>query len=159
VTQADLVALQRRRDVVETRILPLLGLQGVPIGQKFCCLLHKEAHPSAAIIAPREGQPDDMYVYGDFHGTGRKTWPLAVVYWAYKTGKPPEELSKSSLVTWTLRMLIDAGVLAPSSAPRPQPLPPDVPAYARKVYEGFCFLLQCKWWIKGERPQPCQNLL
>ena len=37
-------------------------------------------------------------------------------------------------------------VPAPVRAPK---LPEDAPAFVRPVYDGFCFLLQCKWLIKA----------
>ena len=58
-----------------------------------------------------------------------------------------------SVATWQLRLLAEAGILAPYSAPV-RPLPSDVRPAVRTVYEGFLFLLACKWWHTPEAPTP-----
>ena len=68
----------------------------------------------------RDGHDAETYVYGDFHGRERQTWPLAVIYWAVKTGQLLRRLPKPTLVTWTTRLLVDAGVLRSRPGPCPE---------------------------------------
>jgi hypothetical protein len=103
--------------------------------------------PSAEIRPPRAEYPDEVFAYIDYHATGRKTWPLASIYRALITGKPPQMMNPPSLVTWTLRMLVDAGIVAPALVQAPK-LPQEAPTYVQPVYDGFCFLLACKWRLK-----------
>jgi hypothetical protein len=149
VTQADLLVLLRRWDAVE-RCLPLLGLAAVRLQQKFYCVVHPDQRASAALYPPRQGHAEDTYVYLDFHGADREGWPLPVIYWALKTGQAPRLLPKSTLVTWTVRMFIEAGVLTPASVRAPK-LPEHAPAFVRPIYDGFVRLLQCKWRIEETR--------
>ena len=149
-TSWDLTALLGRADVVGC-CLPLIRLEHVAIGKKFTCAVHLEKRASAAILAPRDAH--ETYVYADFHGAEQKIWPLPVIYWAIKTGKPPERMPPSSLLVWTVRLLVDAGVLAPARIPSLPPLPPDAPSAAQAVYDGFRLLLQCRWHYK-EDPAP-----
>jgi hypothetical protein len=48
------------------------------------------------------------------------------------------------LIVWTCRLLFDAGVLEPASIPD-IPLPNDTPEDARIIYQGFRYLLGCRW--------------
>jgi hypothetical protein len=57
------------------------------------------------------------------------------------------------VATWQLRLLVEAGLLEPSPVPSPA-LPSDVPPAVRKVYDGFVFLLGCKWWHTPHAPAP-----
>jgi hypothetical protein len=58
-----------------------------------------------------------------------------------------------SVATWQLRLLIEARILSPYPVPA-HPLPSDVRPAIRTVYEGFLFLLACKWWHTREAPTP-----
>ena len=95
------------------KILPLLGLGHVKIGEKFRCVLHQEEHPSAAIMRPE--QPGDPYMYVDFHEReNRKGFPLPLVYYRLKAGKEGEAVERlpaPSFLVWSLRLLRDAGVI------------------------------------------------
>jgi hypothetical protein len=48
-----------------------------------------------------------------------------------------------SVATWQLRLLVEAGIIAPYPVPA-RPLPSEVRPAVRIVYEGFVFLLGCK---------------
>jgi hypothetical protein len=138
------------------RCLRVLGLRYVQRpGQTFRCPLHKpDCHPSAAICRPlRPGQP---YTFSDFHHhEGEPTLlPLPMLYYCLKTGAPTStRLNPPSLLTWTLRLLIEADVLEPVSIKAPK-LKNAVPEGARKVYEGFVHLLSVKWCISNQAPSP-----
>jgi hypothetical protein len=45
---------------------------------------------------------------------------------------------------WSLRLLVEAGLLKPAAVPH-KPLPDTAPARAAKLYEGFLLLLGCRW--------------
>lgn len=127
------------------RVLALPEFAGATREAKFSCLLHPpDEHPSAAIIAPREGYP--AYNYACFHcgEEERSVWPLASVFYARRTGKPVEKMPKPSLTTWTLRMLVKAGVLAPADI-KATKLPDDASKAVRTLYSGVQELLACKW--------------
>jgi hypothetical protein len=131
---------------VVDRVLALPEFAGAKRGAKFSCLLHPpDEHPSAAIMEPREGFP--AYNYVCFHGgeEERRVWPLPNVFYALKTGKPVEMMPAPSLHTWTLHMLVEAGVLAAADMPKAPRLPDDAPEPVRILYRGVQALLSCKW--------------
>ena len=114
----ELVKSLYSQEWVIQKILPLLGLGHVKIGEKFRCVLHEEEHPSAAIMGPK--QPGDSYLYVDFHEReNRKGFPLPLVYYRLKVGKEGEaveQLPAPSFLVWSLRLLRDAGVIEASEA-------------------------------------------
>jgi hypothetical protein len=57
------------------------------------------------------------------------------------------------VATSQLRLLVEARIIEPYPVPA-RPLPPDVRPAVRKVYEGFLFLLACKWWHTPQAPTP-----
>lgn len=138
--------LLRDPDVVK-RCLAAMSLGHLPLGPKFHCPLHPPDHdPSAQIRPPRNGHPDDAYVFMDYHqrdNPDRQVWPLASLFRAVKTDTPLEVIEGPSLLTWTLRMLVEAGVIAPAAIRAPK-LAVDAPQIARTVYRGFKKLLAVK---------------
>ncbi|PON12941.1 hypothetical protein C2W62_36970 [Candidatus Entotheonella serta] len=146
---ADVLSYFSQESVVK-KILPLLGLGEVEIGEKFRCVLHPEARASASILRPeREG---DLYMYIDFHERepGRQAFPLPLVYYYVKRGKrdePIKPLPKPMFLVWALRLLRDAGVIDWVRVTMPS-LPENAKASVRKVYEGFGELLSLKFLVE-----------
>ena len=58
-----------------------------------------------------------------------------------------------SVATWQLRLLIEAGLLAPYPVSA-RPLPSGVRPAIRLVYDGFLLLLGCQWWHTPQAPTP-----
>jgi hypothetical protein len=147
-------ALYSQEWVIE-KILPLLGLGHVKIGEKFRCVLHEEEHPSAAIMRPK--QPGDPYLYVDFHEReNRKGFPLPLVYYRLKAGKAgeaAEQLPAPSFLVWSLRLLRDAGVIEAVKLEAAR-LPEKVSDSIRAVYEGFRDLLSLKFLVDANDPSP-----
>lgn len=127
------------QESVVKKILPLLGLGEVEIGEKFHCVLHPEGRASASILRPeKEGDP---YMYMDFHERepGHQAFPLPLVYYYVKRGKPGERikrLPKPTFLVWALRLLRDAGVIEGVRVDAPR-LPDHAKVSVRRVYEGF----------------------
>ncbi len=127
-----------------------MGIEA-PIGTKFRCPFHTpDAHPSAAIIRPTQsGIP---FVFADYHADDeRKTWPLANVYFALKTGQKPDRLPKPSLLVWSLRLLAEAGVIEPPVVHAPSLTDADTTTH--KVYQGFQELFALRQ-VTGDRNAP-----
>jgi len=132
--------------------LRLLGLGDVKMGRKFCCILpgHEERHPSASIGQ----QADGAVVYRDWHAPkrgGPQWWTLGEVFAAKVTGQLRELRGRPEHAVWVLRLAIEAGVLEPAKVEAPEP-PDDLSPVARKVYEGFLYLLRCKWTYEPAAP-------
>lgn len=151
---AEILSYFSKESIVK-KILPLLGLGEIEIGEKFRCVLHPEARASASILRPE--REDDPYMYMDFHERepGRQAFPLPLVYYYVKQGKrdePIKRLPKPTFFVWALRLLRDAGVIdwVKVSAPR---LPENAKASVRKVYEGFGELLSLKFLVE-RAPSP-----
>jgi bifunctional DNA primase/polymerase-like protein len=133
---------------VVRRCLEALGLSHVTdTGQKFRCILHREKDPSASIFRAHDGE----YRYSDYHAGKHEgadappTYSLTSVYYAKHTGLPlTTRLKASSYVTWSLRLLVDAGVLPPYVLKAPK-LQGECTFYEQVVYEGFQRLLATKW--------------
>ena len=120
--------------------LRLLGLDVRPIGKGFRCILHEERKPSASLFCTDEG----LVLYRDWHERDGAAWfVLPEVYAAVVAGEV-RKLRGPELAVWTLRLAVDAGVLAPARVDAPDP-PGDLSPVARQVYEGFLRLLGCKW--------------
>lgn len=131
---------------------------GVPseikLGSKFHCVLpgHAENKPSASLGRTDTG----YYYYHDWH-YGRHRAPeiltLAEVYAATVTGRVEKQKSPPLHATWKLRMLVEMGVLPPATVPMP-PLPQNASESLRCVYEGFRYLLACRWTMTPNAPAP-----
>lgn len=131
----------------------VLGLPSVPVGRAFRCVLpgHDDHKPSAALWrSPTTGQVK----YHDLHGVDGGEWySLADVRAAQAYGRV-RPLSKSELVTWQLRLLIETGFVQPARVTMP-PLPhklatPDV----NQVYDGLRLLFQARWLHSPQQPAP-----
>jgi hypothetical protein len=114
------------------------------VGQWFCCALpgHGERRPSARLSW---GRGRDALSYYDAHQrSGRPWYLLPEVYCALITKEVPPRLNHPSLVTWRLRLYVEAGILGPYPVEM-KPPPEGASDTLRKVYTGFRLLLQSKW--------------
>lgn len=62
-------------------------------------------------------------------------------------------LTLSAFVTWKLRLDVERGRLRPHEVGA-DPLPDDVPPVVRTSYEGFVYLLGCRWLHTPFAPAP-----
>jgi hypothetical protein len=129
-----------------------LGVPTTRVGQGFLCILpgHIEAHPSASLHwDPKTG----ALVYRDWHARNGVEWYTLPDVRASLVYGHAVRLRGPSVATWQLRLLVEAGILAPYPVPA-RPLPSGVRLAVRTVYEGFLFLLACKWWHTPQAPTP-----
>ena len=123
-------------------------------GRKFCCVLHQERHPSASLVAPRNSSEQWLYVDHHCQDDGPRTLPLPLVYFCQMTRQPTTtRLNTPELLTWSVRLLRDAGVLDGAVVRAPK-LPAEAPDHARTVYEGFQDLLSVKWRVTPGTASP-----
>jgi hypothetical protein len=138
---------------VVQQCLQVIGLGHVrKPGQKFRCVFHKDHHPSASIFQASDGE----YRYADYHHSPDEpsTVSLTSVYIHKRTGAPLHtRLKAPSYLTWSLRLLADAGVLQPKTlaAPKANGLLSDG---ERSCYEGFKELLSLKGLYDDKAPSP-----
>jgi hypothetical protein len=121
-----------------------LGLPIDRLGHAFLCVLpgHEEAHPSASLHwDPQTG----ALQYRDWHARSGVAWYTLPDVRASLAFGHALRLRGPSVATWQLRLLVEAGLLEPSPVPA-CPLPSTVRPSIRRIYEGFLFLLACKWW-------------
>jgi len=141
-----------QRPEVALRCAGVLGVPTARVGQGFLCILpeHEERHPSASLHwDPKTG----ALQYRDWHARSGIDWytlPDVRASLAFGQGV---RLRGPSVATWQLRLLVEAGILEPYPV-QARPLPSDMRPAIRTVYEGFLFLLGCKWWHTPEAPTP-----
>lgn len=139
-----------KQEQVAERFLQALGIPA-NIGQSFKCILpgHEEDKGSASIYKSDTG----LYVYRDWHKRdGKEIYFLPEVFAAIHYGKVVD-LGKVEFSTWAIRLLVDLGLISPYPVNR-KPLPEEVTPTVKKVYEGFCHLLGCKWLYSHGEPTP-----
>ncbi len=127
---------------------------GIPsVATPFRCILpsHSDRKPSASLWQnPETG----TWWYRDWHHAEGTEWlSLPAVRAALAYGRV-RKLSKSELVTWQLRLLIETGFVQPARVTMP-PLPqklatPDV----QRIYDGFRLLLGARWLHSPNEPAP-----
>jgi hypothetical protein len=130
----------------------VLGVPTDQVGQAFICILpgHDETHPSASLHwDPKTGAVQ----YRDWHARSGVEWYTLPDVRASLAFGHALRLRGPSVATWQLRLLIEAGILAPYPVPA-RPLPATVRPAVRLVYEGFLLLLACKWWYTPQAPSP-----
>jgi len=130
----------------------VLGIATARVGQGFLCILpgHDEVHPSASLHwDPKTG----AIMYRDWHARSGVAWYTLPDGRASLAHGQAVRLRGPSVATWQLRLLVEAQILEPYPVPA-RPLPPGVRPAVRKVYEGFLFLLACKWWHTPDVPTP-----
>jgi hypothetical protein len=92
-------------------------------------------------------------VYHDWHARDGVPWYTLPDVRASLAHRQAVRLHGPSVATWQLRLLVEMGILDPYPV-TVRPLPPGVRLAVRKVYEGFEFLLACKWWYTPPAPAP-----
>jgi hypothetical protein len=136
--------------VTERTIAELIELMrdasGVSTADKFTPLAAVEKHVSAVekpLVEVYEGKPstkdgfstsDDVVKFAAAHGCDRR-------------------LSVSEFVTWKLRLDVESGRRHPYEVGA-NPLPDDVQPIVRTSYEGFVYLLGCRWLHTPSVPAP-----
>jgi hypothetical protein len=141
-----------QRPAVALRCAAALGLPTDRVGQGFRCILpdHDEVHPSASLHwDPKTG----TLMYRDWHERSGVEWYTLPDVCASLAYREPVRQRGPSVATWQLRLLVEAHILEPYPVPS-RPLPLGVRPAVRKVYDGFLFLLACKWWHTPEAPTP-----
>ncbi len=131
---------------VALTIVRLCGGHVTGVGRGMRCVLpdHDDAHPSAALYQ----QSDGTIRYHDFHQADGVEWySLGEVYAAYVT-KHVRQLRSGERAIWHLRAATDAGLLRPPAIAAAL-LPDDAPKPARKLYAGFCRLLELRALYDG----------
>jgi hypothetical protein len=139
-----------QRPDVALRCAAVLGVPTARVGQSFLCVLpgHEEAHPSASLHwDPKTG----ALQYCDWHARSGVDWYTLPDVRASLAFRQAIRLRGPSVATWQLRLLVEARILEPYPVSG-RPLPPEVRPAVRKVYEGFLFLLGCKWWHTPQAP-------
>ena len=139
-----------KQEQVAERFLEALGIDK-EVGQSFSCVLpgHEESNPSASIYKSDTG----LYIYRDWHNKGGKEIFFLPEVYAAIHYKKVVELGKPEFTTWAIRLLVDLGFISQYPIKK-KPLPKDVKPTVKKVYEGFCLLLGCKWLYSPGEPTP-----
>ena len=130
----------------------VLGVPTDRVGHAFLCVLpgHDEAHPSASLHwDPKTG----TLQYRDWHARSGIQWYTLPDFRASLAYGQAVRLRGPSLATWQLRLLIEAGLLAPYPVSA-RPLLSAVRPAIRQVYDGFLLLLGGKWWHTPRAPTP-----
>jgi hypothetical protein len=128
----------------------VLGVPTARVGHAFLCVLlgHDEARPSASL----HWDPKTRALqYRDWHARSGVEWYTLPDVRASLAYGQAVRLRGPSVATWQLRLLVEAGFLAPYPVPT-RPLPSAVRPAIRLVYEGFLLLLGCKWWHTPQAP-------
>ena len=124
---------------------------GNGLGKTFKCVLpgHIEKHPSASL----HRRDDGLIVYHDWHAASGQYWyDLAEVRASQAYGEA-RKLRGPELATWHLRLIVEAGFLIPAIVEMPE-LPSRCAPSVKKAYDGFKFLLGCKWLHSPGEPTP-----
>lgn len=149
--EEELRALFRRPDIA-LACAAALGLPLDRVGQGFICILpgHAEDHPSASLHwDPKTG----ALQYHDWHARSGVEWYTLPDVRASVAHREAVRLRGPSVATWQLRLLVETGLLEPYPVSS-RALPADVQPAVRKVYDGFVFLLGCKWRHTPQVPTP-----
>ncbi|HSH51423.1 MAG TPA: bifunctional DNA primase/polymerase [Bacteroidales bacterium] len=130
--------------------LELMGINK-KIGDSFKCVIpgHDDKTPSASVYQGDNG----LFIYRDWHKIdGKEIMFLPEVYAAVHY-KRVIELGKPEFSIWAIRLLVDGGLVSPYGIIK-KPLPDGVKPTVKKVYDGFCHLLACKWLYNEGDPTP-----
>ncbi|MFJ7738897.1 bifunctional DNA primase/polymerase [Lysinibacillus sp. NPDC097287] len=139
-------ALYSDVELVEQKLLPLLNLDGQQVdGSPFNCILPKgkvDSRPSASLFKAKDGE----VLYRDWRaGAGDSDYYTLPEVYASLKYKQHKKLNGPELATWSLRLLVDAGILAVEPVQALE-LPPELSKKKAvvKTYDGFKFLLAVK---------------
>lgn len=139
-------ALYSDIELVEQKLLPLLNLEGQQVdGAPFNCIMPKgkaDTKPSASLFQANDGE----VLYRDWRASAENAdyYTLPEVYASLKY-KEPKKLNGPELATWSLRLLVDAGILEVKPIQAPElSLELAKKKAVVKTYEGFKYLLAVK---------------
>ncbi len=142
--------------VVALRVMELIGVRVEAIGKGFKCPLpgHDEKKPSAALYQ-RDG--GGVIGFHDFHKMtgsqnekGNAFVPVVEVYSAVKMGHY-RKLGKGEKAIWWLRALHEAGFITELPPVERKDLPNNSPKPAKRIYEGFLYLLALRKLYSSEQ--------
>jgi hypothetical protein len=149
--------------VVQTGMLMFNGVPGEMAGQAYSrprgisdkCLCprpgHDEERPSADVVFYKRHRVLKIRCHHEDH----RPTGLPDIY-AMRTTGVYRDLTKAELKLWTLRMLVDMGVLDPAEVSRralPDELPDDAPRGIRTVYHAIVQVLSLRY-LCGREPAP-----
>ncbi len=109
------------------------------------CILPGHSDHEAALYRGENG----VYVYTCFAGGRIYTLPNVRASIAYRQTK---ECNKVESAVWGIRLLVESGLLSPATVNAPELR--NATDTLRQVYNGFLFLLACKWLYKGGSGAP-----
>jgi hypothetical protein len=152
--QGDGLEALCRQEAVNVRCAQFMGLikEVGDIGRTFTCVLpgHVDRNPSATLY---HEVTTGRLKYRDWHRASGDEWYQLVDVYASQVSGVVRRLRGPEMVTWQLRLLVDAGVVAPYPV-RARALPADAPVSVQRVYRGFVHLLACKWLYAAAAPTP-----
>lgn len=146
-------------EAVAYSMLRKYGRQVNSLNTAFCCIIpeHEEEHPSATLFRDendyRQRGDKGVITYHDFHREGA-FYLLPEVYAAVESnGRTKRKVQESGdysfkmpramVATWTIRMLHDLKFISLPSI-RALKLPVNAPKGAKKVYDGFVYLMRVR---------------
>lgn len=145
------------------RMCQVLGIPQeatVQLGSPFPDVL-----PGADGHTARLEREDDGYILYVSQAMGKEislSLVRVMIARAYKTlekvvDKPTrrrsEQVGKPEYVTWSLRLLVDAGIVEPAEVSVPE-LPKGLNDSVGRVWKGYKHLLQCRWLYEYGQPAP-----
>jgi len=128
----------------------LLDRPAPQLGESFLAWFRAEGKPSAAFLRPTATHPHVLYFdHGDRNEADqpRKGQTLPSVYYRVINGAWPGTLKPATYLAWSVRLLLDSGVLQVPDGHFP-PLPGDAPPEAAQAYRGF----QTLWRVHALLP-------
>lgn len=148
-------------DSAVQRMAHTLGVSADALGQPFSDVLPgpPDDNPSASLYRNKSG----VWVYRSWRLPGHQFFYLADVRASQAYGKPVRLCdtneqggvirARPEAAVWALRLLVEAGLTRLVDVPH-KALPSGAPPSVAKVYEGFLFLLGCKWLHTANEPTP-----
>ena len=122
------------------------------IGRTFTCVLpgHVDRKPSASLYYDAK---TGRVKYRDWHKQSGEEWYQLVDVFASQISGEVVRLDGPEMVTWQLRLLVNAGIVAPYPV-EARAVPDDAPMIVQKVYRGFIHLLGCRWLYTAGAQSP-----
>ncbi len=141
-----------QEEAIAVGIMRLCGREVKGLKKAFACPLpgHTDKKPSAALYH-KPGRPIILH---DFHSQDddKRFWPLVDVYASCIIGKCVT-LKSGERVYWWLRALHQMNIISPPIVPK-YALPENTRADVKKVYAGFCYLLELRQLYEESKMAP-----
>ena len=136
------------------KVMKLCGREVDRIGKAFKCPIPGHSEKRASVALWQGADVEDAVVLHDFHkrDPGRVFWPLVDVYASVKVGKALE-LKKGERAIWWLRALHEIGAVNPPVL-KGYELPQEAPESARKLYQGFIYLMELRQLYEPQDSAP-----